>query len=295
MDSPGTWTAPDGVELAYRLSRPTAPTERLLVLLHGVASNHTRWSELVERTTLTRSWALLRPDLRGNGASMTRTGQSIAVWCDDLLGMLRSTGYERAVLVGHSLGAQVAMHLAHRAPERVAGLVLIDPVVAAALRGMPRRWARNRWLLRLAASGIGALNALGLHRRRFPSRDIRELDERTREDLAGDASFETIARKYSALGPILRHMPTANYLRQVLATIGPLPPLEAISAPALVLLSAGVTFADPQVTRREIGRLPQVGIRTLQANHWPLTETPDETRQAIERWIDRRWQVVTPP
>lgn len=180
MDSKRTLTSTDGVELAYWLARPEAATNRLLVLLHGVASNHTRWSEFVEHTTLAETWNILCPDLRGNGDSMTRSGQDIASWCRDLLETLRVEGFQTAVIVGHSLGAQVAIHLAHRSPEAVDGLVLIDPVFRRALRGMARRWYLNRWFLQLVALKVGVLNALGIRRREFPGRDIRALDEETR-------------------------------------------------------------------------------------------------------------------
>lgn len=42
------------------------------------------------------------------------------------------------VLVGHSLGAQVAVHFAARHTARVRGLALIDPVFHQALRGTMR-------------------------------------------------------------------------------------------------------------------------------------------------------------
>ncbi len=81
-------TAADGIDLAYWVTRPPTAAGRALMLLHGVASNHTRWSEFVETTTLTSSWAIVCPDLRGNGESMTRSGQEIDVWCSDLVQIL---------------------------------------------------------------------------------------------------------------------------------------------------------------------------------------------------------------
>lgn len=280
--------ATDGVELAYWVSSPPAASTagRAMVLLHGVASNHTRWSEFVERTTLTRSWNLIWPDLRGNGESMTRSGQEIAVWCSDLLEILEAEGVQKAVFVGHSLGAQVALNLAHRSPDAVGGLILIDPVFGHSLTGRPGWWYRNRWLLRLAALKIRLFNALGFRRGRIANRDIRALDEETREALRGEGSFEEIARRYKKLGPILAHMPSANYLHQILATVAPLPPLEGIEVPVLAIQSTGVTFADGEVNRAEIDRFPSVDVVTVSANHWPLTEAPDETRLAIEAWVE---------
>jgi pimeloyl-ACP methyl ester carboxylesterase len=45
---------------------------------------------------------------------------------DDLVRVLDATGVERAVITGHSMGAFVAVAMAHRHPDRVAGLILID-------------------------------------------------------------------------------------------------------------------------------------------------------------------------
>lgn len=259
------------------------------MLLHGAASNHTRWSELVHNTDLTESWDVLRPDLRGNGESMTRRGLTIATWCRDIEEMLRAEGRSEAVVLGHSLGAQLAIHWAHSRPERVRGLVAIDPVFRRALEGWQKVLSRNLWLVRGLASVILALNALGLRRRRFASRDLWELDRETRRALAEAESFDEIARQYGALGPILRHMPTANYLRQLVATVDRLPRLEAITAPVLVLLSAGITFADLETNRAEAARFPDHRVVEIEANHWPLTEAPDEVRRAIERWVGERF------
>ena len=54
-----------------------------------------------------------------------------------------------------------------------------------------------------------------------------------------------------------------------------------------MLLSGGTTLADTAVNREEVARFPDGEVIMLEANHWPLTETPDETREAIEEWIER--------
>ncbi len=107
---------------------------------------------------------------------------------------------------------------------------------------------------------------------------------------AGD-SLEVIADRYSGLGLILRHMPTANYLRQMLATGADPPPLGEIRCPVLVLMSAKISFADVEITRRRLAELPRVEVVPLAANHWPLTEAPVQTREAIESWIEAHFEI----
>ena len=133
-----------GQPLAARVVRCPQPALGCVVLLHGLASNRTRWSELMETTTLGARWHLLAPDLRGHGESQPAGKSTLEDWCDDLAELLKAveaSGLGRIVLVGHSLGAQVALHFVAHHPQRVASLVLIDPVFRTALAP---RWARDR-------------------------------------------------------------------------------------------------------------------------------------------------------
>jgi pimeloyl-ACP methyl ester carboxylesterase len=288
--SKSTRSKTDGLELAYWLRHADSRGDRFLLLIHGAASNHTRWSEFVDNTTLTGAWNVIFPDMRGNGASMTRGRLGIPVWCADLGDVLDAESVSGAVVIGHSLGAQVAVHFAHRHPDRVRGLVLIDPVFQSALQGVQLFIRRYRWFFQGLAAVIRALNAIGLHRRHIVDRDLRELDEETRRAIAGPESFEEISKRYGSLGPILRHMPTGNYLRQGLATVSPLPDPAGIDVPVLMLISGGTTVADLDVNRAEAARFPNSEVVMLEANHWPLTETPDAVREAIEDWVARTFR-----
>ncbi len=150
MDTLRTLPTADGTTLGYRLWRQGATPRRTIVLLHGMASNMTRWSEFIEQTTLKENWDILCPDLRGHGQSFTRDRLNMDSWCRDLLALLDAEGCDRAVLVGHSLGAQVAVHFAARHPARVRGLALIDPVFHQALRGTLRTVSLMRPVIKAA-------------------------------------------------------------------------------------------------------------------------------------------------
>ena len=282
-------TTSDGCALSYWLRKASSQPAPVSLMVHGAASNHTRWSEFVDKTGLTGSWDLLSPDMRGNGQSHYRGRLDLDTWARDLSEILEAEGYPAALVIGHSLGAQIAIQFAHDYPGRAQGLVLIDPVARNALIGRKRRLAHTRPLFQAAIWLARGLNFVGVHRRQIPDRDLRELDQETRTALRSGQAAEEIAKRYSALGPILRYEPTANYLQQLVATTAPLPDLTQITVPVQVLLSKGITFADPQVNRRELGRFPDVHFTDIEANHWPLTESPDEVREAIEDWIGRRF------
>ena len=144
---------------------------RVLALLHGLASNMTRWSEFLAHTRLTQTWDILRFDLRGHGRSGYRGTIGMEVWCQDIAEVFDHEGYERAVVIGHSMGALVALWFAYLYPQRVRGLVLVEASFPEAMRG-------NLGLLRglrAMISGLSLLargaNALGLRRRSLPYRD----------------------------------------------------------------------------------------------------------------------------
>jgi pimeloyl-ACP methyl ester carboxylesterase len=284
MDTMRHIVAADGTKLYYWLQRCGIESAPAVLLIHGAASNHTRWSEFARSTSLNKRFDIVRPDMRGNARSMCRGKLDLGIWCRDLISILEAEDSSPSIVVGHSLGAQIALHLAAACPERVGALALIDPVVPKALRGK-RLWAmRMEPIIRLGVWLLRALNRLGLRRSRFPLMNLEALDTKTRADMQGDHPEEKLVRRYSALGLILKYMPTANYVQQIIATAAQLPRLEEIAAPTLVLESSGVDFMDRTQSRAELARLPNMVLVEIDATHWPLTECPDEVRETIESW-----------
>ncbi|OGT21852.1 MAG: hypothetical protein A2V90_05765 [Gammaproteobacteria bacterium RBG_16_57_12] len=254
-----------------------------MVMIHGVASNLTRWSEFVEQTHLAGSWGLVRIDLRGHGTSPYRGKLTHEVWADDVHAILAQEGFRRAVIVGHSLGAQVGLHFATRYPQETAGLVLLDPVFPECLRGRLATARRIRPLIGGLIRLAWFLNALGMYRRHFPSLDLKTLDLQTRELLKADDQI-AIAKRYARPGEDIKYLPLANYLQDLYEVTRPLPPLADIPMPVLVIMSSGVGITSLEMNRRRVDELPDAKIVIIDADHWLLTERPLEVRQAIEDW-----------
>jgi pimeloyl-ACP methyl ester carboxylesterase len=114
---------------------PDAPP---IVLVHGTRLSRAAWSPQVE--SLARDFRLIVPDLPGHGA-LAEVPFTLAGAADALAAIIDEAAGGRALVVGHSLGGYVAMELASRSPERVAGLVLAgasrEPIGAWTL---PYRW-----------------------------------------------------------------------------------------------------------------------------------------------------------
>jgi pimeloyl-ACP methyl ester carboxylesterase len=280
-----------GVRVAYRVTPAQMRAQRqtsdgAIVLLHGLASNLTRWSEFVVTTRLVEHWDVIRVDLRGHGGSLTRRHIGLDLWCDDLDAILAAEGHAQAVLVGHSLGSQVAMHAAATRPQRVRAIALIDPVFGAALHGKWARVAQLRPLFAAAAAMIRTCNAIGLHRGPLPPLDLHALDQEARRALGSPAAEAEFVRRYSSTRADLRYVPLAVYLQDLVELFSAPPAPESIRCPVLALLSRGGTFAEFGETAQIARRFPNVREVEIDCHHWPLTERPDDVRHAIESWCD---------
>ena len=281
-----TFVASDGVSIAYRRSRPSTPQGHI-VLVHGLASNLTRWTELVSTTRLRDSWDLLRLDLRGFGGSLSRSRVGVDEWCRDLAAIVDAEQLAPTVLVGHCLGANVILHFAARYPDATRGLVLIEPMFHQALTGKLRAAARLRPAAAVAASLVRGLNMLGFHRRRLATLDLEQLDREARAAMAVGGPDAFPESRYASPTGDLSFAPTAVYLSALVALTGTLPELRRISAPVLALLSRGGRYGDPMTTVRALADHPRCDTRMLDARHWIPTECPLEMRVAIEEWCDR--------
>jgi pimeloyl-ACP methyl ester carboxylesterase len=129
---------------AYDLAGP--PGARAIVLVHGTRLSRAAWSPQVAR--LARDFRVVAPDLPGHGA-LADIPFTLAGAADWLAEVIDEAAGGRAIVVGHSLGGYVAMELAARSPERVAGLVL-----AGASREPVGPWTLPyRWLALLLRVG----------------------------------------------------------------------------------------------------------------------------------------------
>jgi 3-oxoadipate enol-lactonase len=94
-----------------------------VVLVHEGICDSRMWDTQWE--TYTRSHRMLRLDLRGFGRSPLEPGRFSNA--RDLIEALEQHGFERAALVGVSLGGRVALEVAVARPELVSALVLVAP------------------------------------------------------------------------------------------------------------------------------------------------------------------------
>jgi pimeloyl-ACP methyl ester carboxylesterase len=123
------------------------------------------------------------PDLPGYGRSERRESVlDIPALAETTLAILDRLGIDKAVLVGNSMGCPISLEVAHVAPARVHGLVLVSPAggahnqpLARALGQLARDAVREKTSMFPVALpdyiGFGPFNGLRLFRQltRYPS------------------------------------------------------------------------------------------------------------------------------
>ncbi len=95
-----------------------------LVLIHGsTIDSHTDWDSVIP--VLARHSRVLAPDCRGHGRSNNPTmSYSFKELADDVAAFVHALGYERAHIIGHSNGGNVALVTLMEHPEVVQTCIL---------------------------------------------------------------------------------------------------------------------------------------------------------------------------
>ncbi len=119
----------DGVQIAYDDITPAGGADRIIVLIHGFASNRlegwkrTGWYAAFER----RRTRVIALDQRGHGESaklyepQAYAREQLAA---DVLNLMDHLNVDRADIFGYSMGTRTALELSIAQPDRVAHLIL---------------------------------------------------------------------------------------------------------------------------------------------------------------------------
>ena len=96
-----------------------------IICLHALTTNAFSYQALAD--DLAQDHQLYAYDLRGRGDSdKPEQGYSVPIHAADLAQLIDAWGLKRPILMGHSLGALIALYFAGHYPDKLSKLILID-------------------------------------------------------------------------------------------------------------------------------------------------------------------------
>ena len=278
--------------MRYEMARVETPRARIstlragaidappLVLVHGLGANKASWLTVVPE--LARRHRVIAIDLPGFGDSTKPMGRYDAGWFSqhvfDLLDVL---GHDRVHVAGNSMGGRVAMEMAMRHPERVAGIACLCPAAAFSERPVLN-------LVRILRPELAFLPA-PLPRRRLIS-GLAELFadpgciHRTWYEAAIDDFLRTwkSPRARMAFFAAIRNI----YLDEPDGEMGFWARLSKMETPALFVYGRHDVLITSRFARKIAKHLPEAAVHVWDdCGHVPQIEHPERTVTEITRFF----------
>ena len=247
-----------------------------VLLGHGFLWDWQMWQPQVP--VLSARCRVIIPELWGHGRSGplpvgTRTPADLARHMLELLDRLE---IDRCVIIGSSMGGMWGAHLAARAPERVAGLVLMNSHLGD--EPAPKRQAYAAMLDQVEAAGRVDDEIADLIVPLFFSADIGTRQPSLPHWLRGQLkrfSADKLRRSIVPLGRLIFDRPNA------------LDELAQVQAPALVI-AGGEDRARPPEESRIMAELLQAELVEIpECGHTATLERPEAVNAALLRFLDR--------
>lgn len=251
-----------------------------ILCLHGHPGSARTMAVFCDR--LSRQYCTLAPDLRGYGASRVNRPFRLEDSLDDLVALLDRQGIERCIVLGWSLGGILALELALRQPQRVAGLVL----VATAARPVGSHPPTSG--LEAVNTGLASLLNLALpgHPWIIETLGKRSLYRYLLQQHS-PAAYQRLATE--GFWAFVKTSPYAHQAlnRAIAQGYNRLPDLASLKIPSLVLCGECDRHITAQASLETARHLPQATSRCYpNTAHLLPWEIPDRLLNDIEAWLE---------
>jgi pimeloyl-ACP methyl ester carboxylesterase len=241
--------------LAYDLSG-VGSSGTPVVLVHGWCCDRTYLAPQHEHLAASRAVAAL--DLRGHGRSEATdaAGFTIGDFADDVATVAASAGLDQPVVIGHSLGALVALECAARGFARAAVMLDPAPILDERAKGQALLWA-----------SAAAEDTDGTWRRRFAERVMLPTDRVRRDEIIDGMALTDVSVAGAAMRGVGEYDAAAA--------------LAQIQVPLLILSAARPEDLGPV---RALCPTVVTG-QTVGAGHFNQLEVPEQVNLMIDRFL----------
>ena len=254
-----------------RLFAQSSGTGTPVLFIAGMASDVASWTPLHPR--FEQHLRMISFDNRGAGRTVSqRDHWTIGDMVADAVAVLDHFEIEKAHLVGHSMGAMIALRLAASHPERVGALVMMSSANAPSAKAV-QYFERMAALYRKAKNPAEWFELL-FHALFSPS------FFKNRENV-------TNAALAAADYPFVQSPENLDRQIRALATIRPMD-LEGITTPTLSIVGENDIVTLPHRTEISLKALPHISFATVagaaHSIHW---EQPGEVAHLIRTFFDK--------
>jgi pimeloyl-ACP methyl ester carboxylesterase len=256
----------DGLKLH---SRVLGGGNRTCLLVHGYGEGAYIWTQF--GCLLGPSYKVVAIDLRGHGNSeWSRSGNyGLDHYVRDTVRVIEALCEGRIFIIGHSLGGNIALHIAALNPERIAGLVVID--FGPNLNPVARARARS---------------ALTEGKRAFDSIEEYAFELKSRRPFLSTSVAHQIAKdslRPCAYGFELKFDPAVARLFGAAQSDDATSAILAdIRCPIFVVRGALSAILAPQAAERMVTLAKYGKLQTIQrAGHAVVTDNPEEFSAAV--------------
>jgi pimeloyl-ACP methyl ester carboxylesterase len=270
---PGAFVTAAGARVHYVRAGSGPP----VVYIHGAKGSVYDFTLSVSRP-LSERYTAAAMDRPGSGFSARPADgrNSPQAQAEVLRAAAVTLGLERPVLVGHSLGAAVALAWALDAPESVAAVVTLGGYVLPL--GGPPPWVTRLLRAPLLLRGVGALGRSPLGRPLVRSAVERAFFPTT----PPDEYLEIAPRLALEAAALVNDGEDRKVAEEGLAALRPRYP--ALSVPLVVVVGAQDRMVPPAVSERLHALVSQSElVRVPGAGHMPQFSAPDAVVAAVDR------------
>jgi len=279
----------DETPIFYEVSDPgRRPTDAPLVLIDGIGCDGYVWKYI--RRDFTGERRLIHWHFRGHGRTpLPRDPHRIAMadLADDLAAVLADAGEGQAVLVGHSMGVQVALETYRRHRGQVRALVLLCGSPENPLKTFRGQRGAEVLLPRVRKAVERAPRLINQAARAL-------LPTRLAYSLAARLEINAELLSVHDFMPYLRGLSRVEvpFFLSMLAAAGEhsaVDLLPEVAVPTLVVAGERDGFTPPELSRAMAEAIPGAELLVVEAgSHTAPLERPDQLDRALRDFLARR-------
>ena len=259
----------NGIRLYYE----ERGTGLAMVWAHGLAGTWQGWERVMD--FFQDRFRVIAYDARGHGRSEIPDqpeAYSQDIMVEDMRGILDALGIARAIVGGHSMGANVALNFALKYPKRCLGVI---PVGIGSGSSDAEWW--QKWWDKLAdLAEQKGMAAFLEEMKKLPAWASALADPKMGKEI-GQIVLANSAKAiaYTVRG-VQKKRPNIFQLQ---------PKLEKLPVATLIVLSEGDTPVL-ECSRFMAKHIPKATLEIIPAkSHWTFTEAPEKFLQAVDRFV----------